>query len=145
MPTLNCPSCNQQFTTPFETPQVQCPHCGAVVNNPAAPQAQAAPQYAQPAAAQGSPFDAGPSGKSRGIFGLLAILVGCFGVHYFYVGKVMPGVVFLLAFLLGFLLCGIPSMLVGVCSLVQGIMAFVKTQEQFEQTYVNTPKSFPLF
>ncbi len=144
MPTLNCPNCNQQFTTPFETPQVQCPHCGATVNNPAAPQQQAAPQYAQPAA-QGGPFDAGPSGKSRGVFGLLAILLGVFGVHYFYVGKAMPGVVFLLVFLLGFILCGIPSAAVSVCALIQGIMAFVKTQDQFEATFVNTPKSFPLF
>ena len=141
MATLQCPNCNQQFTTPFDAPQVQCPHCNAVVNNPAA--SYAAPQYAQ--APQGGVFDAGPSGKSRGVFGLLAILVGAFGVHYFYVGKVMPGVVFLLCFLLGFILCGIPSMLVGICSLVQGIMAFTKTQEQFEATYVNTPKQFPLF
>lgn len=138
MPTLNCPNCNQQFTTPFETPQVQCPHCGAVVNNPAAPQPQAAPQYAQPAAAQGSPFDAGPSGKSRGVFGLLAILIGSLGVHHFYVGNAKAGIIQLVG---TFITCG----LLGILPLIQGIMAFTKTQADFEKTYVNTTSAFPLF
>ena len=83
-------------------------------------------------------FSNGPSGKSRGVAGLLAILLGALGVHYFYLGKTGAGVLFLI---LGLLSCG----LLSVITLIQGILMFVMTQEDFERKYVYTNSSIPLF
>ena len=70
--------------------------------------------------------------------GLLAILLGALGVHYFYLGKTGAGVLFLI---LGLLSCG----LLSVITLIQGILMFVMTQEDFERKYVYTNSSIPLF
>ena len=68
--------------------------------------------------------------------GVLALLLGGLGIHYFYLGKSTGGIVFLL------LCCtGIPSLL----AFVQGIMMLTMTDEQFLQKYVYTESSFPLF
>lgn len=95
----------------------------------------------QPNYAYGRPpgvFDEGPSGKSRGVAGLLAILLGTLGVHYFYVGKVGGG---LICILLSIITCGIW----GIVALIQGIMLLTMTQEEFERKWVYSQSTFPLF
>ena len=74
--------------------------------------------------------------KSNTTAGILALLLGGFGIHYFYCEKPLAGFVFLL-------LCwtGIPAIL----ALIQAIMMFSMTEEEFNYKYVNTPSSFPLF
>lgn len=88
------------------------------------------------------PFDIGPSGKSRGIAGLLAIFLGALGVHYFYIGKTVPGIVFLLLTLLS---CGALGLICEIISFIQGILMIIMTQDDFERKYMNTTSSFPLF
>ena len=83
-------------------------------------------------------FDAGPSGKSRGVAALLAILLGSLGVHYFYLEKVGAG---LLCILLTCVTCGIFS----VIPLVQGVIMLTMRQDAFERKYVKTTSFFPLF
>ena len=83
-------------------------------------------------------FDAGPSGKSRGVAGLLAILIGTLGIHYFYIGKVGGG---LICILLSIVTCG----LWGVVTLIQGIMMLTMKSEEFERKYVNSTSTLPLF
>ena len=91
-------------------------------------------------------FATGPSGKSRGVAGLLAIFLGTFGAHYFYLGKNTAGIVFLLVSILGGIVtCGIAAGLVATFVLVQGILMMVMSQDDFEKKYVNTPDQFPLF
>lgn len=86
-----------------------------------------------------NPFDAsGPEGKSRGVCALLAIFLGYLGVHYFYLGKTGAG---LLTILLCACTCGIWSAII----LIQGILMFCMTNEQFEQKYVLSPSFMPLF
>ena len=80
----------------------------------------------------------GPEGKSRGVAGLLAILIGALGVHYFYLGKVGGG-------LLTILLCIVTCGLWGVIPLIQGILMLCMTNEEFERKYVTNPSTFPLF
>ena len=87
-------------------------------------------------------FDDGPSGKSRGVAALLAIFLGTFGAHYFYIGKTTPGVVFLLVSLFS---CGTVAWIIAIISLIQGIKMLTMTEEAFEEKYVNTPSSFPVF
>ncbi|MCH5222234.1 MAG: TM2 domain-containing protein [Muribaculaceae bacterium] len=80
----------------------------------------------------------GPEGKSRGVAALLAILLGSFGVHYFYLNKVGAGI---LTLILSAITCGV----FGIIILIQGIMMLCMTNEQFRAKHVTTNSSFPLF
>lgn len=42
----------------------------------------------------------------------------------------------LLLFLFGFILLGIPSMIIGIIAFVEFVLYLVKSDEEFEQTYV---------
>ena len=157
----NCQQCHRDFTAPDNSPSVQCPYCGNVQQTqqpqqqygqqPQYQQPYGQPQYQQPYGqsqyAYGNQvppttdigvFDVGPSGKSRGIAGLLAILVGTLGIHYFYCGKTGGGFICLL---LSVVTCG----LWGILTLIQGIMMMCMRSEEFERKYVNSPATFPLF
>ena len=121
MNSVKCPYCGNEFQVAFSSPD---------------------PNAAGPSVTLDSVFASGRTGKSRGVAGLLAILLGTIGVHYFYCGKTTAGVVFLLCTVCS---CGFPGLVVGVLSIVQGIMMFLMTQEEFEAKYVATPATFPLF
>ncbi|MCM1028764.1 MAG: TM2 domain-containing protein [Pseudoflavonifractor sp.] len=84
------------------------------------------------------PFDEGPSGKSRGVAGLLAIFLGTLGIQYFYLGKSTAGVLTLIITLCS---CGIANIL----WLIQGIMMIAMSEDEFERKYINTTSTFPLF
>lgn len=97
-------------------------------------------QYNQPPYVYGdNAFDpCGPEGKARGVAALLAILIGTLGVHYFYIGKVPAG---LITILLSFVTCG----LWGFVMLIQGILMFCMTNDQFRQKYILSTSTLPLF
>ena len=83
------------------------------------------------------PFAEGPNGKSRGVTAILAILLGSLGIHYFYLGKPLGGIVYLVVSLLS---CGSIPAILGI---IQGAMMFGMTNADFERRYVTTPSSFP--
>lgn len=154
-----CPHCGKNIITECEVSNIKCPYCGndfqaingqePPVFNQAKQQQQQQPPYGgqygayqQPYMQSNDIFSNGPSGKSRGIAGLLAILVGAFGVHYFYLGKTTAGVVFLVA---SILTCFILAAVTGIIALIQGIMMLCMSQQEFEDKYVNPAVSFPIF
>lgn len=92
----------------------------------------------QPPMNNGDIFSSGPSGKIRGVAGLLAIFLGSFGVQYFYLGKTTAGII---TILVTWLLCGIPS----IVWLIQGIMMMCMNQADFERKYVYSTSTYPLF
>ena len=102
------------------------------------PQQQQQPQYGYGQQQNIGAFDSGPSGKSRGVAGLLAIFLGGLGVHYFYVGKGGGGAI---CILLTLVTCGAWSIL----TLIQGIMMLTMSSEDFERKYVYSTSTFPLF
>jgi TM2 domain-containing membrane protein YozV len=69
---------------------------------------------------------------------LLAILLGSLGIQYFYLGKTTAGI---LSIVLSLVTCGIWQ----VITIIQGIMMFSMTNEQFYEKYVMNPATFPLF
>ena len=140
----HCPECGKQYSTQDKVSRVKCPYCGVETNVSYADQDQQQQQYGygQQYNSFDSVFNNGPSGKSRGIAGLLAILMGSVGLHYFYLNKTSAGVLFLLATLLT---CGILGTVTWIVSIIQGVLFFTSTQEEFEQKWVNTPNNFPLF
>ncbi|MBD5285451.1 MAG: TM2 domain-containing protein [Bacteroides sp.] len=83
-------------------------------------------------------FNSGPSGKSRGVAALFAIFLGGLGIQYFYLGKTQAGII---AIILSFVTCGIFE----IIWLIQGILMFTMTQPEFEEKYIYTTKSFPIF
>ncbi len=154
-----CPNCGNSVTIEQQVNNITCPYCGTSYNTDANQQppqfgggqqqyGYQQPPYGQPQYGYQQPyrsndvFSEGPSGKSRGIAGLLAILLGAIGIHYFYLGKTTPGIVFLVASLIS---CGILAAVTSIIALIQGIMMFCMSQEEFENKYVNPAVSFPLF
>lgn len=76
--------------------------------------------------------------KSKVAAGVLAILLGGLGVHYFYLGKVGAGLV---SILLSFVTCGIWPLVM----LAQGIIMLTMSDSEFQRKYVDNPAFMPLF
>lgn len=76
--------------------------------------------------------------KDKTLCGILALLLGGFGAHYFYLGKI--GGAFI-CILLSLVTCG----LWGFITFIQGILILTMTQTQFEQKFVLSKSTFPIF
>lgn len=75
---------------------------------------------------------AGGRGKNKVVAGLLAIFLGSLGIHHFYLGSTMAGVVTIV------LCCGFSN----IMGLVEGIMLLVMKDEEFDARYnARTPES----
>jgi TM2 domain-containing membrane protein YozV len=108
---MNCEFCD----APIPPGAQRCPNCGGTSSAPAAPMgaAPAAPYAPHPQAM------AGPPAKSKVAAGVLAILLGAFGIHNFYLGFTGKGVAQLLITLLT---CGYGALITGIWALVEGIL-----------------------
>ena len=143
----HCPECGKQYSTQEKVNRVRCPYCGAETNvaySDQQPDSQdPLRQFGnQASAAIDDVFSNGRSGKSRGVAGLLALFLGSIGLHYFYLNKTSAGVLFLVATLLS---CGILGIVTEIVSIIQGVLFFTSTQDEFERKWVYTPNNFPLF
>ena len=83
-------------------------------------------------------FDIDQLGKSRGIAALLAIFLGGLGVHYFYMGKIIGG---LITIALSAITCGAWSIL----NFVQGIVLLCSDNYYFDRKFIFSSSTFPLF
>jgi len=77
-----------------------------------------------------------PGGDKRITAGILGILLGGFGIHKFVMGYTNEGVIMLVVWIVGLFLCGIPSMVISVIGLVEGIIYLTKTDDEFARTYI---------
>ena len=69
--------------------------------------------------------------------GLLAIFLGGFGVHKFYLGYNTQGFIMLALSLVGGLFTfGLVAGVVWIIAIIEGIVYLTKTQSEFEQLYV---------
>lgn len=78
------------------------------------------------------------TGKDKIVCGVLAILIGTIGAHYYYMGKISGG---LICLLISIVTCG----LWGIITIIQGILMLTMTQTDFERKYVLNNSTFPLF
>ena len=122
-----CPSCGKQFDDSVS----YCPSCGASMS-------QSQTGTTMP---ESRPAPAAPE-KDRIVAGILAILLGCLGIQYFYCGKNSAGVI---CILISVLSCGIGAAILELLTIIQGVLMLTGTQEAFMEKYVKTNSSFPLF
>ena len=74
-------------------------------------------------------------GKNKIVAGLLGLLLGGFGVHHFYLGSAMAGVICIAA---TWLTCGLG----GILPLIEAIMLLVMSDADFDRRYnQRTPES----
>jgi TM2 domain-containing membrane protein YozV len=71
-------------------------------------------------------------GKQKVVAGILAILLGALGIHHFYLGSTMAGVVLLAVSLVS---CGFLAALSSICGIVEGIMILIMKDEEFDARY----------
>ncbi|MBB6254514.1 TM2 domain-containing protein [Nitrospirillum iridis] len=85
---------------------------------------------------------AAPMEKNKLVACLLAFFLGTFGIHKFYLGYNAAGLIMLLVFLFGFIALGIPSVVIGLIALIEGILYIVKSDEEFEAVYVRGKRAW---
>lgn len=103
------------------------------------PAGQPQQPYAQPGYAAQQPYAQQPlvHTKDHVAAGLLAIFLGVFGVHKFYLGYHTTGFIMLGVTILGSLLTiGIAAGVVWLIGVIEGIIYLTKSQSEFEQLYV---------
>lgn len=83
--------------------------------------------------------DINTTGKDKVLCGILALLLGGLGIQYFYIGKTTAGII---SIILTLVTCGSIWPLV---TFIQGILILTMTQQQFEQKYVLSKSTFPVF
>ncbi|WP_378181082.1 TM2 domain-containing protein [Aquimarina sp. SS2-1] len=75
--------------------------------------------------------------------GVLALVVGGFGIHKFVLGYHKEGIIMLVCTLiLGAVTCGFAGWVVWVISIIEGIIYLTKSDEEFYQVYQINKKSW---
>ncbi|WP_339611497.1 TM2 domain-containing protein [uncultured Planktosalinus sp.] len=70
------------------------------------------------------------------IAGILAIVLGGFGIHKFILGYNKEGIILLVVTLvLGIITCGVAASAAWIIGLIEGIIYLTKSDEEFFQTY----------
>ncbi len=99
-----------------------CSSCGEIIKR----EAEICPECGVRNSGVGGSASAGS--KDRVTAGVLAILLGWFGAHKFYLGDTGLGLLYLC-----FFWTGIP----GLVGIIEGILYLTKTDEEFQRTYVD--------
>ena len=79
------------------------------------------------------------SSKDKLAAGLLGIFLGSLGIHKFYLGYKKEGIIMLVVSLVT---CGIGASVMGIIGLVEGIIYLTKSDEEFQDIYVQGYKGW---
>lgn len=80
--------------------------------------------------------------EKRIISALLAFFLGAFGVHKFYLGYKTQGLIMLLVSIFGFILMGLPTLIIGIIAFIEFIIYLMKSNEEFDRVYVEGHKGW---
>lgn len=83
-----------------------------------------------------------PGADKRIAAGIVGILLGGLGIHKFILGYTTEGAIMLTVYLIGLFFCGIPSLVMAIIGIVEGIMYLTKSDEEFVQTYLISRKGW---
>jgi TM2 domain-containing membrane protein YozV len=82
---------------------------------------------------------AGGRGKNKVVAGVLGILLGALGIHHFYLGSTMAGVILLAVSIVS---CGFLAAICSIVGIVEGVMLLIMPDAEFDARYNNrTPGS----
>lgn len=91
-------------------------------------------QYNQP---YGQPYGRPVAAKDHIAAALLAIFLGCLGVHKFYLGYNQAGFIMLAVTILGSLFTfGLALLVMEVIAFIEGVIYLTKSQQEFDSIYV---------
>ncbi len=121
-----CPNCGASTSAK----QIICVKCGTGLTM----QTQTNP-YPGADYSQSNGYNAPKQIVDKSTAGLLAILLGGFGIHQFYMGNTKSGILHLV---ITFVTCGFGS----IIALIEGIKYLSMTDEEFNYTYVQNKKDW---
>jgi TM2 domain-containing membrane protein YozV len=75
--------------------------------------------------------------KSKGLAAVLALLFGAIGAHWFYLGKETKGLIYLLVWIFGWALMGIPTLIIGLIAFVDFLVIAFDDSVSFHNKYNN--------
>lgn len=85
-------------------------------------------------------LDVQTDSKDKLLAGLLAIFLGGFGIHKFYLGCNKAGIIMLLLSIFGFILFMIPTFIIWIISLIEGLIYLMNSNDDFQLKYVDNHK-----
>lgn len=120
---VNCISCH----APNDARNTVCLTCGSVLPMAPGPMQQV--------------YTAKPPGADKKLAaGLCGILLGGLGVHKFILGYQNEGIIMVATYVVGLFLCGIPSIVIHIVGIIEGVTYLTKSDEEFVQTYIVNKK-----
>ena len=85
-------------------------------------------------------MNASNSDKSKIVAALLAFFLGGLGIHKFYLGCNVAGITMLVLFLGGFILLGLPTVIMAIIAFIEFILYLIKSDDDFQRIYVDNRK-----
>lgn len=119
-----CPNCG----TEVNANQIVCTKCGVSLDGRAAPRSTG--------------VSGTPGAKNRVTAGILALLLGAFGAHEFYLGNTTSAIIRLVVSLVGFFVLGVGTIVMSIIALVEGIMFLTKSDDEFQRIYIDGKKAW---
>lgn len=137
MNNIKCPSCGGQKATQISDHEYRCDYCGHTFSAPTALRnTQTSQQFASQSGFQQtnqtrpnsqSPFESRTAnGKNRMTAAILAIVLGIFGVHHFYLGNTGKGILYLIFFW---------TYIPAIIGFIEGILFLTQSDEEFASKY----------
>ena len=80
--------------------------------------------------------------RNKYVAALLAFFLGMWGIHKFYLGKTNAGIIMLACGTVGWLLVGIPPMIMWLIAFIETIIYLVKSDQSFYEDYIVGGKSW---
>jgi TM2 domain-containing membrane protein YozV len=78
-------------------------------------------------------------GDKKIVTGIVAILLGAFGIHKFLLGYTTEGIIMLVITIVS---CGILAIVPSVIGIVEGVIYLTKSDEEFVRTYIQGRKTW---
>lgn len=78
-------------------------------------------------------------GDKKIVAGIVAILLGAFGIHKFLLGYTTEGIIMLAITIVS---CGLLAIVPSVVGIIEGIMYLTKSDEEFVRTYIQGRKGW---
>ncbi|MBR2059728.1 MAG: NINE protein [Fibrobacter sp.] len=117
-----------------------CRHCGSALN----PGQVVCVKCGHAVRRQGEGVSGatGEASKSRTTAALLAIFLGGFGAHEFYLGNSNSAIIRLVVYIVGGVLMCVPSFVLSMISIIEGIIYLAKSDEEFNEVYVKGKRAW---